>query len=152
MSPERTSGQGAGARQYDCLESYERLESIVPELRATKMFADVLRASLIGSKLSQSQFAQRVPVDKSTVSRWLSGERLPDACDVVAIARALELKVADEVMLLHALISDGQTTAIAAYAEALLISANQSPSDAVLHERVHQVENLLARPLVEEAN
>ena len=146
MSPDRTSGQGTGARRYDCLAS------IVVELHASKAFADALEVFLNASKLTHGQFARRVPVDTSTVTRWLKGDRLPDASAIVVIARALELKVADEGMLLHALISDGQTTAIAAYAEALLISANQSPSDAVLHERVHQVENLLARPLVEEAN
>lgn len=146
MSPDRTSGQGAGASQYDCPES------IALELHATRAFAGALGVFLDKSKLTQVQFAQRVPVDKSTASRWLKGDRLPDAGDIVAIARALELTVADEVMLLHVLIFDRQIAAIAAYAESILNDAKQSPSDAVLNERVHHVENLLARLLVEEAD
>lgn len=46
-------------------------------------------------KLSQKELAQRLGVSPAAISHWETGRRIPDANDLVAMAKALGCKVDD---------------------------------------------------------
>jgi transcriptional regulator with XRE-family HTH domain len=59
-------------------------------------FGDVLERLRRRRGLSQSSVARLVPIDRSALSRWEAGHRLPDLASVARLATAMRLS-ADEV-------------------------------------------------------
>ena len=57
------------------------------------LFADTLRKLRTEKGLSQMQLANRMIVNKATVSRWENGNRLPDAAMMTRLANVLEVDV-----------------------------------------------------------
>ena len=56
-------------------------------------FAETLRKLRTGKKLTQRELAERLYVTRSTVARWESGSRLPDALMITRLAKSLETDV-----------------------------------------------------------
>ena len=56
-------------------------------------FADTLRKLRTKKGLSQTQLANLMFVNKTTISKWESGSRLPDAAMITRLARTLEVDV-----------------------------------------------------------
>lgn len=52
-------------------------------------FADMIRQLRIGQGLSQIQLAEQMYVTRSTVARWESGSRMPDAVMIMRLAKCL---------------------------------------------------------------
>jgi transcriptional regulator with XRE-family HTH domain len=50
-----------------------------------------LRDALTSRKMTQLQVATKLKVSKTTVSRWLSGERAPDREHMAALRELLEI-------------------------------------------------------------
>ncbi|MBQ6480027.1 MAG: response regulator [Anaerolineaceae bacterium] len=57
------------------------------------LFADKLRKLRMEKCLSQIELANRMFVNKATISRWESGSRLPDAAMITRLARVLDVDV-----------------------------------------------------------
>ena len=57
------------------------------------LFADTLRKLRTEKGLSQMQLANRMIVNKATISRWENGNRLPDAAMMTRLANVLEVDV-----------------------------------------------------------
>ena len=57
------------------------------------LFADTLRKLRTEKGLSQMQLANRMIVNKATISRWENGNRLPDAAMMTRLAKVLEVDV-----------------------------------------------------------
>ena len=57
------------------------------------LFAETLRKLRTESGLSQRELAGRVYVTRSTVARWESGNRLPDAAMISRLAQCLDVDV-----------------------------------------------------------
>ena len=57
------------------------------------LFADTLRKLRMKKGLSQIQLANLMFVNKTTISKWESGSRLPDAAMITRLARALEVDI-----------------------------------------------------------
>ena len=57
------------------------------------LFADTLRKLRTKKGLSQVQLANLMFVNKTTISKWESGSRLPDASMITRLARTLEVDV-----------------------------------------------------------
>ena len=57
------------------------------------LFAETLRNLRINKELSQRELAERVYVTRSTVARWESGSRLPDAVMISRLAKCLDTDV-----------------------------------------------------------
>ena len=57
------------------------------------LFADTLRKLRMKKGLSQIQLANLRFVNKTTISKWESGSRLPDAAMITRLARALEVDI-----------------------------------------------------------
>ena len=57
------------------------------------LFADTLRKLRTKKGLSQVQLANLMFVNKTTISKWESGSRLPDASMITRLARALDVDV-----------------------------------------------------------
>lgn len=57
------------------------------------LFADSLRELRSGKNLSQRELAERMFVTRSTVARWESGSRLPDANMIYRLAECLDVNV-----------------------------------------------------------
>ena len=57
------------------------------------LFSESLRKLRIDRGLSQQQLAQRMYVTRSTVARWETGSRLPDAAMISRLARCLDVDV-----------------------------------------------------------
>ena len=61
--------------------------------RAEKMnrqFAETLKKLRTSKGLSQRELAERMFVNRSTVARWESGSRLPDAVMISRLSRAFD--------------------------------------------------------------
>ena len=58
------------------------------------LFAETLRKLRKEKGLSQSQLASQMFVNKSTIARWESGIRLPDAAMITRLSKILEVDVA----------------------------------------------------------
>ncbi len=58
---------------------------------ARPSFAEVLRSTMKNHDVRQSELAWRLKVSPAAVSRWLSKERFPQALELLAIARVLEI-------------------------------------------------------------
>ncbi len=58
-------------------------------------FSQWLSETLTSNKISSSQLAREIDVNRSTVSLWRSGQRLPTCYLKVKIAEALELREID---------------------------------------------------------
>ena len=56
-----------------------------------KLFADMLNKLRTEKGLSQTQLANRMMVNRTTVSRWENGSRLPDAAMISRLSRVLEV-------------------------------------------------------------
>lgn len=57
------------------------------------LFADTLRKLRTDKGISQAQLADRMFVNKATISRWESGTRLPDAAMITRLSRVLDVDV-----------------------------------------------------------
>ena len=57
----------------------------------TALFPDTLRRLRTQKGLSQTQLGKRMFVDKSTVTRWENGSRLPDAVSIARLAEVLDV-------------------------------------------------------------
>ena len=57
------------------------------------LFADTLRSLRTKKGLSQNQLANLMFVNNTTISKWESGSRLPDAAMITRLARVLEVDV-----------------------------------------------------------
>ena len=57
------------------------------------LFAETLRNIRINKELSQRELAERMYVTRSTVARWESGSRLPDAVMISRLAKCLDTDV-----------------------------------------------------------
>ena len=57
------------------------------------LFADTLRNLRAKKGLSQNQLANLMFVNNTTISKWESGSRLPDAAMIARLARVLEVDV-----------------------------------------------------------
>ena len=57
------------------------------------LFADTLRKLRTKKGLSQNQLARAMAVNRSTISKWESGSRLPDAAMITHLSRVLEVDV-----------------------------------------------------------
>ena len=53
------------------------------------LFAETLRKLRTGKNLSQRELAERLYVTRSTIARWESGSRLPDALMILRLSRCL---------------------------------------------------------------
>ena len=62
-------------------------------------FAEMLRRTRIEKNISQKQLAKMIHVDRSTLSGWETGRRLPDAAMISLLSKALGVNVAE---FLHA--------------------------------------------------
>ena len=62
-------------------------------------FAEILRRKRIEKEISQQKLADMIHVDRSTLSGWETGRRLPDAAMISLLSKALQVDVA---VLLHA--------------------------------------------------
>lgn len=58
-------------------------------------FAEMLRRKRIERGLSQQRLADMIHVDRSTLSGWETGRRLPDAAMISLLSQALKANVAD---------------------------------------------------------
>ena len=58
-------------------------------------FAELLRRTRIQKGISQQQLANMIHVDRSTLSGWETGRRLPDATMISLLSKALGLNVAE---------------------------------------------------------
>ena len=58
-------------------------------------FAEMLRRTRIEKDISQQQLAGMIHVDRSTLSGWETGRRLPDAAMISLLSQALGVNVAD---------------------------------------------------------
>lgn len=56
-------------------------------------FAETLRKLRTGKNFSQRELAERLYVTRSTIARWESGSRLPDAVMITRLAKSLETDV-----------------------------------------------------------
>ena len=56
-------------------------------------FAETLRKLRTDKKLSQRELAERLYVTRSTIARWESGSRLPDALMITRLAKNLDTDV-----------------------------------------------------------
>lgn len=59
------------------------------------MWFDNLRIALRKRGMSQSELARRLEVTRTTVSNWCSGQRTPSLANMRAIARALDMSIAE---------------------------------------------------------
>ena len=57
------------------------------------LFADTLRKLRTKKGLSQNQLARAMAVNRSTISKWESGSRLPDAAMITHLSKVLEVDV-----------------------------------------------------------
>ena len=57
------------------------------------LFAETLRKLRTDSELSQRELAKRIYVTRSTVARWESGTRLPDAAMLSRLAQCFDVEV-----------------------------------------------------------
>ena len=62
-------------------------------MRMKTQFAETLKILRKEKGLSQAQLANKVFVNDSTVTRWETGSRLPDAAMITRLARVLEVNV-----------------------------------------------------------
>ena len=60
----------------------------------TEFFGEALHRLRIERQLSQQQLADRLHVERPSVTNWEGGRRLPDAAMITAIARVLDVDVA----------------------------------------------------------
>lgn len=60
---------------------------------ADKKIKEVLRDGIAERKWRPRHFAKRIGVSPSTVSRWLSGERVPDKKHIRRISDLLDIPV-----------------------------------------------------------
>ena len=58
-------------------------------------FAERLKQLRMEKELSQQQLAEMVYVDRSSVARWESGARMPDAIMISRISKCLDVDVAE---------------------------------------------------------
>ncbi|MBQ9566113.1 MAG: helix-turn-helix domain-containing protein, partial [Synergistaceae bacterium] len=72
----------------------------------TGIFAETLRKLRTEKGLSQRELAERMYVNRSTVARWESGSRVPDAMMISRLSRCLG---ADVGTLLHAAEESGES-------------------------------------------
>lgn len=70
------------------------------------MFADTLKKLRTQKGLTQIQLADRMFVNKATISKWESGSRLPDVTMITRLAEILEVDVAT---LLSATVDNDET-------------------------------------------
>lgn len=70
------------------------------------MFADTLKKLRTQKGLTQIQLANRMFVNKATISKWESGSRLPDVTMITRLAEILEVDVAT---LLSATVDNDET-------------------------------------------
>ena len=68
------------------------------------LFANTLRKLRTEKGLSQNQLADQMIVNKSTISRWENGSRLPDAAMITRLSKVLEVDI--ETLLSAAVDSD----------------------------------------------
>ena len=71
--------------------NYEKKRNDLKKMRI--LFAETLRNLRINKKLSQRELAERMYVTRSTVARWESGSRLPDAVMISRLAKCLDTDV-----------------------------------------------------------
>ncbi|GKQ35218.1 helix-turn-helix domain-containing protein [Streptomyces sp. A012304] len=64
-------------------------------LAQLRVIGDRLRASRRAAGLSQIALADRIGRDHKTISRWENGHRSPSVLDLIYIARALDIPLAD---------------------------------------------------------
>lgn len=57
------------------------------------LFAETLKKLRTGKGLSQRELAERIYVTRSTVARWESGSRLPDAVMISRISQCLDTDI-----------------------------------------------------------
>jgi transcriptional regulator with XRE-family HTH domain len=62
-----------------------KVKKTSPTLKGT----DALRSALVTRKMTQLQVAEELKVSKTTVSRWISGERVPDREHMSALRNLL---------------------------------------------------------------
>ena len=58
-----------------------------------RMFADTLKKLRMEKGLSQVQLANQMIVNKATISRWESGNRLPDAAMIARLSGILDVEI-----------------------------------------------------------
>ena len=71
--------------------NYEKKRNELKKMRI--LFAKTLRNLRINKELSQRELAERMYVTRSTVARWESGSRLPDAVMISRLAKCLDTDV-----------------------------------------------------------
>ena len=87
----------AQRENMDTIVSAEQLWAPPMEGRQGRMdstFADSLKSLRVARGLSQQQLATKLFVDRSTVARWESGDRMPDLAIVPRIAQCLDVDTA----------------------------------------------------------
>ena len=115
-------------------------------------FADSLKSLRSANGLSQQQLATKLFVDRSTIARWETGDRMPDLEIVPRIAECLGV---DTATLISAVQGSGEpeiivvddervalTGAIAVLEEALpgaVLTGFTKPSDALAYAQTHPV-------------
>lgn len=115
-------------------------------------FADSLKSLRTSRGFSQQQLASKLFVDRSTVARWESGDRMPDLAIVPRIAECLKV---DTATLLDAAQADetpkvvvvdderiALTGAITVLEEALpdcAIVGFERPTDVIAYARIHPI-------------
>ena len=62
-----------------------------PEIECTaKSIGERIRSALSNSGISQNELADKVGVAPATISRWMSGQRTPDANDIKKLCAAMK--------------------------------------------------------------
>lgn len=57
------------------------------------MFAARIRSRLDYMRMTSSEFCEKLGVDRKRYNRWISGEQIPKAIDIVNIAKVLNCSV-----------------------------------------------------------
>jgi transcriptional regulator with XRE-family HTH domain len=115
-------------------------------------FADSLKSLRTARGISQQQLATKLFVDRSTIARWESGDRVPDLAIVPRIAESLDV---DTATLLNAVQADEAPKIIVVDDERIVLSGAIAlleetipkaaitgftrPSDALAYAQSHQV-------------
>ncbi len=71
-------------------------------------FANFLEAVVCERKISINKLSRKSGVSRQSLYRWLSGDRYPDAKNVIAINEALGLNASDTSLMLQYWIKDNE--------------------------------------------
>ena len=71
-----------------------------------KVFADTIRQLRSEKGLSQAQLAEQIYVTRSTIARWETGSRMPDAVMISRLAKSLGVNIST----LYSLLSEAEET------------------------------------------